>query len=512
MLSTKGLWVIGFGAALFAAGCGCGGSDGDGGTTDADGDTDTDSDTGPVCATNADCDDGVFCNGRETCLDGAACVPGRSPSCDDGLDCTADSCDSGADACANAPDDARCDDGRTCNGAETCDTSRGCTAIDLPECDDGVPCTWDTCDDTTGGCVNVALSDRCDDRVFCNGDETCDVKQDCVAGPLPLCEDGVPCTVDSCDIGSDACVSAPDDERCDDGRICNGEETCDAVDGCSAADLPDCDDSIDCTWDTCDDATGDCIHVAIEARCSDDDVCNGVEACNAERGCVQIALPLDCSDPWDCTLDRCDPLDGCSNDPDDSLCSDGAFCNGAEVCSPDPYGWGEYFCTGGPRPDCDDVDICTNDSCDPDADGGAGACAYGVPAEICASGVDEDCDGETDEVDCIDPGCLNGGAVPPVSCDSGSDPFTGDPWVVCEADCGTAWLSADNAGTYAIELICQNLGYTGASQWGGTCGNVCGYCEEPTACDSLGTRIFDGSTGCDPPDSHCTTVMWECSI
>ena len=49
------------------------------------------------------------------------------------------------------------------------------------------------------------------------------------------------------------------------------------------------------------------------------------------------------------------------------------------------------------------------------------------------------------------------------------------------------------------------------SQWGGTCGNVCGYCEGATSCNAPGQRTFDGSTGCNPPDTHCSTVMWECS-
>ncbi|NIS35481.1 MAG: hypothetical protein GWO04_38545, partial [Actinobacteria bacterium] len=49
------------------------------------------------CTVDADCDDGVFCNGAETCTAGA-CAPGTAPSCDDGVACTVDTCDSVTDA------------------------------------------------------------------------------------------------------------------------------------------------------------------------------------------------------------------------------------------------------------------------------------------------------------------------------------------------------------------------------------------------------------------------------
>jgi hypothetical protein len=48
--------------------------------------------------------------------------------CDDGIDCTADSCDgSNPDeySCTNEPDDAACDDGDDCT-ADSCDAELGC--------------------------------------------------------------------------------------------------------------------------------------------------------------------------------------------------------------------------------------------------------------------------------------------------------------------------------------------------------------------------------------------------
>jgi hypothetical protein len=80
---------------------------------------------GTGCASDASCDDGLFCNGAESCAAGS-CVAGIAVDCDDGVACTADSCDPASDACMHAPDDALCDDGVACNGAERCEPGVGC--------------------------------------------------------------------------------------------------------------------------------------------------------------------------------------------------------------------------------------------------------------------------------------------------------------------------------------------------------------------------------------------------
>ena len=56
----------------------------------------------PACTTAADCgDDGDMCTENETCEAGE-CISGEPISCDDGSECTADSCDS-VNGCANDP-------------------------------------------------------------------------------------------------------------------------------------------------------------------------------------------------------------------------------------------------------------------------------------------------------------------------------------------------------------------------------------------------------------------------
>jgi hypothetical protein len=117
--------------------------------------------------------------------------------------------------------------------------------------------------------------------------------------------------------------------------------------------------------------------------------------------------------------------------------------------------------------------------------------------------------------------CLANGQVPPNACRSGKDPVTGSAWVVCEADCQSAWVSADTVAspaftmpTYHAVSICASLGYTRLGDYGGNCGSICGFCEPfPTSCMQLGRQEFheDGvvSTGPDGPVLGFT-VHWLC--
>ena len=93
-------------------------------------------------------------------------------------------------------------------------------------------------------------------------------------------------------------------------------------------------------------------------------------------------------------------------------------------------------------------------------------------------------------------------------CFSSNEFATEDPWVICDIDENEAWISADTGGEYNAPAICQALGFDAVGQQGGTCGNVCGYCESGTSCESPGARTFDGGGG--DPTSLSTTVQWTC--
>ncbi len=124
--------------------------------------------------------------------------------CDDGLDCTADSCDAGT--CVNTGDDS------------------ACTAGTGGLCIEGFGCQYDGCSPSTcvAGACEVA---RCDGDT-CVIDSACTASEMCCGGSCVAlgCEDGDVCTDDSC--GAAGCLNTPNSEVCDDGTFCNGPDTC----------------------------------------------------------------------------------------------------------------------------------------------------------------------------------------------------------------------------------------------------------------------------------------------
>lgn len=82
----------------------------------------------------------------EACLDDA--------QCNDGFDCTSDSCDPDFGRCRNEPNDAACDDGVYCNGVETCSATLGCRAGPVVTCSDNDNCSIDTCVEASRSCIH----------------------------------------------------------------------------------------------------------------------------------------------------------------------------------------------------------------------------------------------------------------------------------------------------------------------------------------------------------------------
>ena len=113
----------------------------------------------------------------------------------------------------------------------------------------------------SAGCTN---NSQCDDGLFCNGAETCNVGTgQCQAGTAPSCGDGVSCTVDSCNEGTDSCDNTPNDGLCDNGLFCDGSETCDPVLDCQAGSDP-------CPGLSCDEGANLCVGLAnaqLESDC-----------------------------------------------------------------------------------------------------------------------------------------------------------------------------------------------------------------------------------------------------
>jgi len=375
------------------------------------------------CASTADdslCDDGQFCNGSETCDAVSDCQAGIAPSTDDGVACTVDSCDEATDSIVNSADDSLCDDGQFCNGSETCDAASDCQAGTAPSTDDGVACTVDSCDEATDSIVNSADDSLCDDGQYCNGSETCDAVSDCQAGTAPSTDDGVTCTFDVCDEATDSIVNTADDSLCDDGQYCNGSETCDAINDCQPGDAPSIDDGVDCTVDSCDEDADAIVHTTDDGICNDGLFCNGVETCDDSTGCQAGEAP-EVDDSVDCTVDSCDEdTDTIVHATDDGVCNDGLFCNGVETCD-DSTG-----CQAGEAPEVDDSVDCTVDSCDEDADAVVhsiddGACDDG---EFCNGA--ETCDATAGCIESSSP-CDDGVPCTVDGCDENADACTNTP-------------------------------------------------------------------------------------
>ena len=304
------------------------------------------------------CDDGSFCNGRETCDVARGCTDGMPPAIDDGIPCTLDRCNEGLDLIEHTPTQAACDDGLFCNGSETCDVRDGCQPGIPPNINDGVGCTVDSCSEVERTVRHIPNDEQCNDQLFCNGNERCDPVRDCQPGIPPETDDGLACTIDSCDEVNDRTVHEPRDERCDDGLFCNGVEACDSILGCVNRPPPTLDDGIPCTDDQCDEAENRVVHIPQNVRCDDGLFCNGRESCDPGAGCIAGIAPR-VDDGIHCTIDRCDEvLDLVSHTPQSTRCDDSLFCNGVEQCD------AAQGCLAGPPPELDDGLPCTVDRCD----------------------------------------------------------------------------------------------------------------------------------------------------
>jgi hypothetical protein len=366
---------------------------------------------------NGLCNDDEFCNGVETCDETLGCQAGTPPNCNDGVTCTTDACNEASDACTNTPDDVVCYDGEFCNGAESCDETLGCQAGTPPNCNDGVACTTDACNEASDACTNTPNNALCNDGEFCNGVETCDEENGCEAGTPPNCNDSVACTTDACNEATDACTNTPNNALCNDGEFCNGVETCDEENGCEAGTAPNCNDGVACTTDACNEATDACTNTPANGLCNDGEFCNGVETCD-ESGCLPGTAP-NCNDGVTCTVDACnESIDACTNTPDNALCNDGEFCNGVETCDE------ENDCEAGTAPNCNDGVACTTDACNETTD----ACTNTPNNALCndgefCNGV-ETCDEENGCEAGTPPNCNDGVACTTDACNEATDACT----------------------------------------------------------------------------------------
>ncbi|MBI3205013.1 MAG: hypothetical protein HYZ29_25980, partial [Myxococcales bacterium] len=317
----------------------------------------------PVPAGTA-CDDATVCNGHESCDGAGTCQAGTPIAVDDGNECTADSCDSQTGA-QHAPltgtacnDDSACTQTDTCQ-AGTCTGTNPVSCAPLDQCHDA-----GTCNPTTGACTNPAKPDgtACNDESACTQTDTCQAgtctgTNPVSCAPLDQCHDaGI------CNPTTGACTNPAkaDGASCDDEDPCTTGEACSAG-SCGGGSPTPVSDGNPCTADACS-PMGGVTHTPVTAgtACSDADLCNGDELCNASGTC-QPGTPVATSDGNPCTLDQCDPFTGSVTHP---AAPAGTPCN-ADACTIGALCDAGGACQGGTPVLVDDGDPCTVDTCDP---------------------------------------------------------------------------------------------------------------------------------------------------
>ncbi len=254
------------------------------------------------CSQTSDCaasEDSNACNGTLIC-DKSASIweckidPNTVVVCDTSKDgaCKVTACVVSSGDCKTTPkaDGTPCDaDGSVCTKADGC-AAGTCTPGTADPCDDKNPCTTDSCNPKTG-CDQTQNQGQCDaDGSACTVDDACKLGS-CVAGSAKVCDDGNPCTKDSCDAASGSCKAENLQAGCDDGNGCTQNDVCGAGQSgkwaCQGGIAKECNDQLGCTVDSCEPKTGGCVHTSAigkEVDCySGDPKTKGVGICKSGK-------------------------------------------------------------------------------------------------------------------------------------------------------------------------------------------------------------------------------------
>lgn len=501
--------------------CGCGVAE-----------TDTDSDGVANCKDSEECD-GLDNNGNGSIDDGfdvgTICSVGVGVCATNGKKvCTANKNGTECSATAGTATNEICDgldndcDGKTDENLDqptTCGVGE-CASMGVVACSGGM-LQADTCQPKS---ATVENCDNLDND--CNG---------VVDNDVVVANDGNVCTDDVCVNGAEAHLAKTDETNCNDGDICNGSETCQA--GVCASGTPlVCDDGNACNGlETCDGAQG-CVGGVAPDCGEDNNVCNGVTSCDAVNGCVTSA-PLNCDDGNACTTASCDAAGGCQQAA--VSCDDGDACNGVETCDP------TSGCLAGTPPDADGDGIGNcSDQCEGADDkllggpctvgvgqcqntgsnscvGGAIVCnaqPHNPSAEGC-DGLDNDCDGATDEdltvaTTCGVGACTSTGAI---VCSSGT--LQGD---TCQSKSATIELCGDGVDNDCNGSVDDGFDVgTECSAGVGACKKqgqkVCTADKNGTECNAIAgittIEVCDGvDNDCDGATDENLTVATTCGV
>jgi len=282
--------------------------------------------TGCVFAHNANkCSDGSKCTTTDVC-GGGKCKAGPALKCNDGNSCTDDSC-SPATGCVFKHNSAACSDNNACTQKDVCSGGK-CKAGAPPVCNDGNPCTDDSCN-VKSGCTTKATSKACTDNNACTKGDICSAGK-CKPGAVIKCDDGNLCTSDACH-AQKGCTYTPNTLVCDDGNVCSTGDKCSAG-KCKGSGGLICDDGNPCTDDPCD-GKGGCAKKprANGVKCDDGNACTSTGTCTAGK-CGGFTT-INCNDGRPCTIDSCVKTTGCKHIYSTAPCDDGNPCTAGDKCS-----------------------------------------------------------------------------------------------------------------------------------------------------------------------------------
>ena len=401
------------------------------------------------------CTDNNACTTPDACTSGA-CKPGAPKPCDDGNACTNDGCNTSS-GCTTTNNSVPCaDDGNLCTN-DLCQSGSCAHPANSASCDDGKPCTYsDYC--SGGACTGVSYT--CNDGLACttaacNGKGSCTATiQDGSCVVAGKCYTALsPNPANACQLcdptkSATAWSSVADGTTCSDANACTENDAC-AAGACKPGTAKVCTDGNPCTTDTCYTASG-CAYPATGGSCDDGSKCTTYDFCSG--GQCTGTNPLSCADNNPCTDDGCAPATGCTFTPNGAtapcysapaVTKDKGPCKGGtKTCLPDGSGYGP--CVGEVTPlfetcanpadeDCaataDEVcgTVCTAFAFEPCYTGPAGTeqkgrCRAGyrqcwgsglgwtpcmdemkpLAEDLCGNGIDDDCDGVTNDEVCTD--------------------------------------------------------------------------------------------------------------